>query len=60
MERPTFAELPPEIADDYRAATRIAGFRSRGGATLARQAVKATLCGAFPDMPQGDLLYEIA
>jgi hypothetical protein len=31
MVRPTAAEVPPEIADDYRVATRIAGLRTRGG-----------------------------
>ena len=59
-ERPVAAEVPAEIADDYRAATRIAGLSSRGAATLARRALQATLRRAFPDMPQGDLFDKIA
>lgn len=60
MERPTAPEVPHEIADDYREATRIAGLSSRGAATLARRALQATLRRAFPDMPQRDLFDEIA
>lgn len=60
MERPTAAEVPAELADDYREATRIAGLSSRGAATLARRALQATLRRAFPDMPQGELFDEIA
>jgi len=59
-ERPVAAEVPAEIADDYREATRIAGLSSRGAATLARRALQATLRRAFPEMPQGDLFDEIA
>jgi predicted RNA-binding Zn-ribbon protein involved in translation (DUF1610 family) len=59
-ERPVAAEVPVEIADDYREATRIAGLSSRGAATLARRALQATLRRAFPEMPQGDLFDEIA
>jgi hypothetical protein len=46
-------EVPPEIAKDYREATRIMDLSPAGASTLARRCLQASLRHAYPDMPRG-------
>lgn len=59
-ERPVDDNVPKEIAEDYKEATRIAGLSIKGAATLARRCLQRTLRHSFPAMgKQPSLKHEI-
>ena len=59
-ERPVDDNVPKEIAEDYKEATRISGLSIKGASTLARRCLQRTLRHSFSAMSkQPSLKHEI-
>ncbi len=58
-ERPVPEEIPLDIAEDYREASKIANISLKGSATILRRCLQATLRRVYPEMPNSELYDEI-